>query len=284
MGSGSFFLLGIDAPFLMHLCGPFIVPAVLPCQQSQGRPPQRRPCVTQPVEYHRASDNPQPPFRSSMFDASFGLFCFLAFVGIALVVVIGVFAYLQAEKRKKALAAWAQSRGWRFSPDKDHDMDNAHPELSCLHQGSERYAYNVITGEWKDWGLCAFDYHYETYSTDDKGQRQTHHNYFSAVILDTGLPLKPLTLRSEGFFDKIAQFFGFDDINFESAEFSRNFHVKSPDRKWAFDVIQQSTMEFLLESPRFALEMRGPHLIAWRGSTFDVATFEAALNVLGGVL
>ena len=40
------------------------------------------------------------------------------------------------------------------------------------------------------------------------------------------------------------------EIEFESTEFSKEFHVKSPDRRWAFDVLSQATMEFLLALPQ----------------------------------
>jgi len=163
-------------------------------------------------------------------------------------------------------------------------MDSRYPGLSCLQQGSERYAYNIISGEHDGRGLLAFDCHYETYSTDNKGRRTTHHHYFSAVVLDTEFHLKPLSIRGETLFDKVTEFFGFDDIDFESAEFSRAFHVGAKDRKWAFDFIQQSTMEFLLESPRFAIQMDDRSVIASRGGTFSVATFEEALGVLDGIL
>ena len=85
-----------------------------------------------------------------MFDtAPFGLFC-LFFVGVvALIAVIAVFAYLQAEKRRKALAAWAQSRGLVFNADRDSRMDDRYADFTCLRQGDARYAYNVANGNWK---------------------------------------------------------------------------------------------------------------------------------------
>jgi hypothetical protein len=43
-------------------------------------------------------------------------------------------------------------------------------------------------------------------------------------------------------------------------------------------------MEFLLASQRFSLEFARQALIAYTGSTFPVATFEAALDVIEGVL
>ena len=55
-----------------------------------------------------------------------------------------------------------------------------------------------------------------------------------------------LLIRPEGLFDKIKGAFGFDDIDFESEEFSRRFHVKSSDRRFAYDVLHPRMMEFLL--------------------------------------
>ena len=56
-------------------------------------------------------------------------------------------------------------------------------------------------------------------------------------------PRHPL---EEFFGPPFGEFFGHDDIDFESAEFSRNFYVKSSDRKWAFDILHARAMEFLL--------------------------------------
>lgn len=210
---------------------------------------------------------------------------FLFFIlAAAVIIVLAVLAHQQAKKRQMALAAWASSRGLSFDPSRDHQMDDRYPRFKCLRQGDNRYAYNVMAGDAGGRGVSAFDYHYETHSTDSKGHRTTHNHHFSAVIVTTGLPLKPLVIRKEHFFDKVGEFLGFDDIDFESTEFSREFYVKSPDRRWAFDVIHQATMEFLLASPRFTLEFQGSDAIAYRDRTFKPEDFEAALRVIEGVL
>ena len=74
-------------------------------------------------------------------------------------------------------------------------------------------------------------------------------------------------------------FFGADDIDFESARFSERFHVKSPDRKWAYDVIHTKTMERLLRSRVFRIKMVGPHIMLWHNRVLDTAGFDAALNL-----
>jgi hypothetical protein len=191
--------------------------------------------------------------------------------------------YYKAKRRREMLAAWAGSRGLGFIADQDSGFDERHIGFECLQKGSKRYAYNISEGALNGRRIWAFDYHYETYSSSKNG-RQTHHHYFSAVLIAPNLLLKPLFIRPEHFLDKVTEFFGYDDIDFESAEFSRKFYVKSPDKKWAYDVIGQPTMELLLAAPRFTLQFAGAGVIACRGQTFEVPDFDAAVNLIEGIL
>jgi len=211
---------------------------------------------------------------------------FAVFIVLMIVVVIvgAVFAHRAAKKRQAALLVWSVQNGLSYDRDEDRSLEDRFPLHKCLREGSKRYAENVMEGQSDGRGVCAFDYHYETYSTDSKGHRQTNHHHFSAVVLDSGLPLESLFIRSESFLDKITEFVGYDDIDFELTEFSNKFYVKAPDRKWAYEVLHQGTMEFLLESPRFTLEMAGPWLMARRTGRFKAEQFSEALGVAAGIL
>jgi hypothetical protein len=202
---------------------------------------------------------------------------------IAGIIAIAVYAHRQAEKRRAAIAAWAAGHGLTFRRDRDRSIESRYP-FSCLSQGHNRYAHNISSGQVRDYGVCAFDYHYETYSSDSKGRRTTHHHHFSAVILQTALPLRPLAIRPENFLDRIGEFVGFDDIDFELAEFSREFHVKSPDKRWAFDVLHQESMEFLLAAPRFNIEFQEGFAMVRRTRRFAPEDFEAAFSVATGLI
>ncbi len=208
--------------------------------------------------------------------------CIIPF--IVLVVVLIVLGAKARAKRLKALSSWAVANRLTFSEAHDGSFDERFSSFDCLKQGDDRYAYNIMQGQWSGRGILAFDYHYETESTDSDGDTSSTDHYFSAAILLSKVPLKPLVIRAEGFFDKIGQFFGFDDIDFESAEFSRRFFVKSPDRKWAYDVIHPRTMEFLLASPRYSIEFDTGCVIAYRSSTFSPAEFVGAIAIIEGLL
>lgn len=196
---------------------------------------------------------------------------------------VGFFFWLDY-KRKQALPAWAAANGLTCVAGKDREFEHRFPEFKCLRQGRNRYARNIMDGEMSGRRVTAFDYHYETHSTNAKGQRQTHHHSFSAVVVDSPIPLKPLFIRTENLLDKIGEFVGLDDIDFESAEFSKKFYVKADDRRWAYDVLHTRAMQHLLDSPRFSIQFASMHAIAYRGSKFDVADFEAGIAAIRGLL
>jgi hypothetical protein len=209
----------------------------------------------------------------------------LAFVGFALLaLLLGFLSHKKEMERRRILGAWAGEQGFTFRFERDGAIEQRFPLFTAFRKGSNRYGYNVMEGSRNGRPVCCFDHHHETYSTDSKGRRTTHHHHASAVLLHAGHPLKSLFVRPEGFFDSITALAGFDDIDFELGEFSRAFYVKAPERRWAFDVLHQATMEFLLHAPRFHLEMEGPWLLVRRERRFSPEEFRQALDVGEGVL
>jgi len=193
-------------------------------------------------------------------------------------VLVGV-AFWWSAKRRKELAAWASAKGLAFRPGRDGSFDERYRAFDCLRRGHSRAAFNIAEGDWNGRRVTAFDYRYVTGSGKN---RQTHH--FSAIVLGCGVALQPMRIRPENLFDRFTEFFGLDDIDFESAEFSREFHVKAPDKRWAYDVLHQRTMEFLLSMPRFSIQFDDRCAIAWRNRRFNTEAFESAIGVVEGIL
>ena len=175
----------------------------------------------------------------------------LVIVGFfAVFVVVLVVGYISAQKRREAMAALAGRLGLRFSPHKDHGLARQYEFLDKLRAGRDRYAYNVLSGTYQGHEVLAFDYHYKTGSGKD-----THHHYLSFFILRLPISVPELTIGPEGFFSKIAQAVGYDDIDFESHEFSRKFCVRSRNKKFAYDVCNARMIEYLLSNTDLTMEM-----------------------------
>lgn len=205
------------------------------------------------------------------------IFIFVLFA--AFILVAFVVAFSLAAKRRKALEAFAAKQGLSFDRSKNRHVDMEFPTLKCFHRGHSRYGCNFLKGIWNGRTFLGFDYHYTTGS----GKNRSHHS-FSCVLLGSTVPLKDLHIRPEGFFDKVTEFFGYDDIDFESAEFSRSFYVKASDKRWAYDVLHARTIEFLLAQPKFTLRFAPDCALAGKGRTFKPEEFAQAANVLQGLL
>ncbi len=185
----------------------------------------------------------------------------LIIVGVvAIIVVVLVLGYLSVRKRREAMATLAARLVLRFDPNKNRDLARRYRFLDKLRAGSNRYAFNILSGNYQGHDVTLFDYHYETHSTDSKGRRHTHHHYFSFFILHLSASFPELVIGREGFFSKIAQAFGYDDIDFESHEFSRKFCVRSADKKFAYDVCNARMIEYLLSNNDLTIEIEGDSL------------------------
>ena len=199
---------------------------------------------------------------------------------IAVIAIVAVLSYLGAQKRRQAMMDLAARLGLRFDPQKDWGLAEHYGFLNKLRAGSNRYAFNTLSGTYQSHGVTAFDYHYETHSSDSKGRRQTHHHYFSCFVLHLPRSFPELVIGREGFFSKVAQAFGYDDIDFESHEFSRKFCVRSPDKKFAYDVCNARMIEYLLANRDLTIEIDQDTLAITFDSQLDLARIEPNLNRL----
>lgn len=196
----------------------------------------------------------------------------LAGIGVlALVIWAAIRAHKANEERIRQIAAWAASRGFSFSRGRDNGLHSRYHFISHFDQGSNRYCQHIVRGTMditaaKREGtgiplgvnIAIFDFHFETYSTDSKGNRTTHHHWSSHCVIE--LPVRfrfELKIRPENFLDKIGGFVGFSDINFESDRFSRQYHVVATDRKFAYDVFHPLMMEYLLALGHVRMELDG---------------------------
>jgi hypothetical protein len=204
----------------------------------------------------------------------------LVIVAVLIVAAIGaIYGVIQARKRQEGLFELAQRLGLDFSAAEDREIADRYSFLKQLAEGENRYACNVLSGTYQQNQVLAFDYHYETY-TEGKGGRQTHHHWFSFFILTLPAVFPDLTIRRENLLTKVAEVFGYQDIKFESAEFSGAFCVRSPDKKFAYDVCNAQMMEYLLANRDLSVEIENQVLALVFNTRLSVQQIEANLQRL----
>lgn len=211
---------------------------------------------------------------------------FLLFgLGAALVVFFAWLSWKQERERTDALGGLARRLKWTFSgEEKDGDFDSRYEQFGCFQHGHSRYAHNQMRGTMEVLGrevqAQAGDFHYKITRSNGKSSSTTTYRFsYFLVKLPFGSGLPSLALRSEGILDKIAGAIGFDDIDFESAEFSRLYHVSSSNRKFAYDVIHPRMIDWMLNAAPPAFELsQGVLLVVSGGERWGTDEFEGALG------
>jgi hypothetical protein len=211
----------------------------------------------------------------------------LIFLVIFAAVLVGVyFSQKKLQQRTLDLSALASELGWQFRPENDYDHDALFAPFEVFRQGHSRYAYNTLVGQINvgpaAWPTQMGDFHYQV--TSHNGKSTTTHTYrFSYLIVRLPFVRQPeLLIRREGMFDALKNLFGFDDIDFESAEFSRRFCVKSPDRRFAYDVIHPRMIEFLMEYEPPTIDVEAGRCLLSDGKrTWTPEEFRATIDWAG---
>ena len=202
-------------------------------------------------------------------------------VVVFIVVVIGaIFNAIAQSKRREGLIELARRLNLNFDAGTHYSIPDQFSFLKQLDQGDNRYATNVLSGNYRQNEVLVFDYHYETHSTDSKGHPQTEDHWFSFFILTMPVVFPDLTIRHSNFFTKVAEVFGYQDIKFESAEFSKAFNVRSPDKKFAYDVCNAKMMEYLLANRDLSIEIENEVIALAFNTRLSVEQIESNLQRL----
>ncbi|MFT7517354.1 MAG: hypothetical protein ACI84O_001145 [Myxococcota bacterium] len=197
--------------------------------------------------------------------------------GVCLVGFMIYSSWKYHKERRAGFVAWAQKNNFRFRPERDRGLANRFMFLNNLNNGSNRYGYDYLHGIYAGFTAHAFTYHYETYSTDSKGNRQTHHHNLGVVAIEIEQAFPELRIHPESIFAKFGQLLGYDDIDFESIEFSKKYAVRSEDKKLAYDFCNTGMMEYLLKCPKTALELDGHTLAVYDGAKLEPRELDAYL-------
>lgn len=193
--------------------------------------------------------------------------CLLLPVFIAVAIMVMIAAHKAEQRRRAAFQAAAAELGLHYDPSDQDDWDSRWPQFECFQRGHSRRAFNILSGQLGPGGpRCALgEYLFKETHGSGKNRRTVTYR-FGFAIIDTGFAGIPdMLIRRESFFDKMASFLGFDDIDFESVEFSKRYMVKSTDKRFAYDLIDPQMMEFLLREGTPDIDLGRGAFCLWFG-------------------
>ena len=187
--------------------------------------------------------------------------------------------YLNAKKRREAFAAFAAQQGFSYLP--ENQALAGQWAGTPFQTGDHRRVRNVLSGAYQGRPVVAFDYSYQTHSSNGKGRRTTTTHKFGVVVMRLPGVLPRLEVTGEGLFGgAVANALGFGDLHFESEQFNRSFHVLAEDERFGHAVIHPQMMELLLARGEIGWRIEGDSLIGWDAGPHSPAEVMNRLQLL----
>lgn len=214
------------------------------------------------------------------------------FILIVLAVLIAVaigeyFDWKNRQKRRQHLFDLSREFGLDF--DKEYEPTaKLTPLFSVFNTGHDRKAENTMCGEVNLGGeVCRVqlgDYSY-TVSGGGKSESPRVESLSYLAVFPPWASPSGILIRPQRFTDRLASIIGFEDITLESREFNRRYFVKSPDKRFAYDLLHARTMELLLASKPRTIELRsGVLLIHTNSRMWKPEAFEEHLGFAGAFI
>lgn len=189
---------------------------------------------------------------------------------IAAFIAIAVYAWRREKKRAEAFTALAEHLGLRYRGKMSaYEIAGQYAPLELLTRGNaNRVGKHVLVGKFEGFEVMTCAYQYTRRSGSGKNRSSTTYHR-GLAMLKLNLHTPRLLIRKEGMFDKVGGWFGLDDIDFESDQFSRQYWVKCDNPKFAYMLIDPRMMELLLARSAYQWELSNGWIAVWREDELD---------------
>jgi hypothetical protein len=184
---------------------------------------------------------------------------FLAFGALA----IFIFFHNRKKERERTeqFRAVAAQLAWNFAEEAPLNMIPGLEQFTLFNQGHSKQIKNFMYGEANGVKAAVFDY---TFVTGSGKHRHTHHQ--SVTYLEPGnLRVPFFSLRPEGFFTKIIQAFGYQDIDFgQRPEFSKQYLLRGYDEPGIRQTFNDALLSFFESYAGTCVDGGGNQLFVFR--------------------
>jgi hypothetical protein len=222
----------------------------------------------------------------------------LVISAIVLIVIVAIGSAARERERVAGVVSWAGQNGFAFHKDDPFDLDRRYNGMGDVGRGHSRYAYEILHRS-DPAAVFIFRYYFQTTETrtvthtnadgsshtTTETYEESHHRAYFVIELNAAFPA--LHIRPEHWGDKLAGLIGFDDINFESEQFSRRYFCKSDNREFAYAVIHPQMIEWMMDLKFVGQLEDGKFIIDISGLQYDAGgigqTWEQAVGFINRI-
>jgi hypothetical protein len=189
---------------------------------------------------------------------------------VVLIVAVGIRGFERRAQRVSGIQIWCFRRGYRFY---EQGYSALRSELKGVRLPYwDLHAAPAVLGTYEGLRFLAFEYHEQDETRGD--ERGT------VVTVFSGQRLRPMYVRRRDPDDRKT-----DGVRLELAAFNQAFRVEAQDPRWAFKVLSQDSMEYLLSEPLFdEIRLRDEALTVLHRTPLQADGIQSALRLAHDLL
>lgn len=147
------------------------------------------------------------------------------------------------DRRRQAMARFAWDLGFDFRPKYAEGISG---DFRLFGRGDGRSAQNALGGIWQGVRVKTLDYEYFETRAVWGFYRVKRRLRFSVAILELGASVPSVITELNGAAGLASDYMGFHDVQLESDDFNRRYHVTCDDREFAYEFFDTGMLRWLL--------------------------------------
>lgn len=151
--------------------------------------------------------------------------------------------WARRDQRRLAMARFAHDHDLRFQVGNKNALSE---DFRLFGRGDGGRARNILQGEWNNVSVRAMEYDYFVTRTTWVFYRVKAWRRFSVAVLDLGASVPSVIAERNGAAGLASDYMGFHDVQLNSDEFNRQFHVTTDDREFAYKFFDLGMLRWLL--------------------------------------
>jgi hypothetical protein len=151
--------------------------------------------------------------------------------------------WAQRDRRRQAMARFARKYGFDF---RAKDAKAMSGDFRLFGRGDGSAARNALSGIWRGVQVKTLDYDYFGTKASWGFYRVKRWRRFSVGIMELGASVPSVITELNGAAGLSSDYMGFHDVQLESEDFNRRYHVTCDDREFAYKFFDGQMLRWLL--------------------------------------
>lgn len=181
-------------------------------------------------------------------------------LGVGVVVLLICLEIRRQRLRTEAFQKVAAEMGFEFFPTGQEGFWGDLSKFHLFQQGHSKHFRNLMRGTAMGLEVCIFDYQFTT----GHGKHAVRWRQTAIGFQSPDLNLPDFGMRPEGFWQRLGQWLGYQDIDFESHEqFSKQYVLRGSDEAAVRNLFRERVLDYFTDHAGMNVEGHGDRLLVY---------------------